>query len=232
MKIAVLDVDGTIFDGAVGLHLLHALVDRGLCDTAIAGGIFELLKLYARGGLERGAMVEQTTRQLGLAIAGRDHRQVDAVGIEVVERTRGHVFPFVAGFLADLARRGYAILLISSSPEQVVAPLAASLGVPDHRGALFTVSQGKYTGEVERIPGAPGQKQRILEAYLREMAAPPERIFAMGNSLSDLNVLELADYPLVFEPEPSLRRIAEAHGWTVASRDDVLEQNAALFGGR
>lgn len=230
MKLALLDVDGTIFDGAVGLRLLRLLMERRLCDLGPAAEVFELLKSYSRGELERGAMVEQTTRRYAAAIAGLSRREVEKIAIEAWERVRVDLFPFVPGLLGDLARRGFTTLIISSSPEEIIAPLAASLGVSEHRASLFALSEGKYTGGVERMPGAPGEKRRILEAYLRDIGTPPEKIFVIGDSLGDLSVLELADYPLVIEPEPALRSIAEARGWTIADRGDVLERIPALFG--
>src|SRR4051812_43587944 len=149
MKLAVIDVDGTIFQGAVGLRLLKALMARGLCDAVAARGVFEQIERYARGEIDRDAMVEQTTRGYAAAITGLTRTDVEELAVSVWEEARTGLLPFAGALVADLTRRGFTTLIISSSPEEIIAPLTASLGATDHRGSLFTVSQGEYTGGVE-----------------------------------------------------------------------------------
>jgi phosphoserine phosphatase len=60
-----------------------------------------------------------------------------------------------------------------------------------------------------RVPSGPGKANAI-----REFIAP--RVDAVfGNSVHDVDMLELARHPFAVNPNPDLQRIADQRGWTI-----------------
>jgi len=112
-------------------------------------------------------------------------------------------------------RAGRRVYLVSSSPTEIVDPLAIYLGAD---GAISTRpeidAEGRYTGEVEFYAFGPTKA-----AAVRELAAE-QRLelsasYAYSDSVTDLPMLETVGHPVAVNPDRDLRRIALARGWDV-----------------
>lgn len=239
MRIAVLDIDGTMLSGSVGLSLLRELRLRGLGTPSMIDSVFSTLDRYRRGEIDYRAMVDETTVAYGAAIRGLETTTVSALAGEVWGECRPRLFAFVRPMVARLQRWGLRPVIISSSPIEIVACLAAELAVNDAVGSRFAVEGGTYTGACALMPGSDGGKLRALRWALDrdgsrggELAELIDRggSLALGNALSDACVLELVGHPIVFEPSSELREVASAHGWPISDRERVLDDMDRLLG--
>lgn len=229
LKAAVLDVDGTLYPGALGIELLRALMAAGACDHSRAEGVFDVLRQYKQGVIDFPTMATRAYPLYAQALEGVRCDTVDGLARKVWEAERGKLFGFVRPLVGLLHEAGYWSMLISGSPQEMVQRVADELGIPQARGALFTRSEGLYTGGVDLSSGALGEKSRIFDAVTRGQAVCLERCFALGDSITDAALFERLGLPLVFEPEPALRELAQQRGWAVATREDVLERTRTLL---
>ena len=228
-KIAVLDVDGTLCPGALGVDLLRALLDRGLCDPEAARSVFATLTAFGRGELDFAAMASRAYGDFARALAGRETEAVASVARTVWAERRGQVFEFVPELLALLRAHGYQTMLISGSPVEMVSLVAESLGIPEAHGATFGQAEGRYTGSVDLDSGAPGQKAEIFHVATAGRSVDIERCFALGDSLTDVALFELVGLPLAFEPSAALAELAATRGWPSATHGDVLAHCKSLL---
>ncbi|MCD9879524.1 hypothetical protein [Streptomyces guryensis] len=49
------------------------------------------------------------------------------------------------------------------------------------------------------------------------------KAFAIGNSVSDAEILHRTAHPIASEPDAQLARPADSEGWTIATRHDLLD---------
>jgi len=118
--------------------------------------------------------------------------------------------------LVDLHRHaGRATYIVSAAPQEIVEPLAISLGMTAGIGTKGKVEDGVYTGELDG-PFCYGEGK--VEA-IRELAQW-ERLdlaqcYAYSDSHSDLPMLSLVGHPVAVNPDGKLERHARAHGWPV-----------------
>lgn len=227
---AILDLDGTLYPGAVGIDWLRALMDAGMCQQAAGRRVFAVLDDHRTGVIDFQTMATRAYAAFASALAGVEVEAAEAIARSVWSRQREQLFAFVPELIACLREHGCEPMLISGSPIEMVELVATQLGIAVARGAVFGRDAGRYTGSVDLSSGMPGEKPRILAALAyegRELAL--DRCFALGNSVTDAQLFELVGMPLAFEPDADLLALADAHGWQVATRDDVLACSRSLL---
>ncbi|WP_158079942.1 HAD family phosphatase [Archangium sp. Cb G35] len=229
LKAAVLDVDGTLYPGALGVELLRALMATGDCHRTRAEGVLEVLRQYKQGAIDFSTMATRAYTLYAQALEGIRCDTVDALARKVWEEERRKLFGFVRPLAALLRESGYWSVIISGSPQEMIQCVAGELGISQACGALFTRRDGQYTGSVDLSSGALGEKSRIFDAVTRGQDVRLERCFALGDSITDSVLFERLGLPLAFEPEPALRVLAQQRGWAVATREDVLERTRMML---
>jgi len=228
-RLAILDMDGTLYPGALGVELLRALIASGVCDPERGQPVFDVLHQYRTGQVDFATMSVEAYQLFAAALKDCACADVDRVAQETWQRERARLFPFATELVRILEAGGYAPVLISGSPHEVVRLLAGELGIARFCGAVFSRHGGFYTGEVELASAVLGTKQLILSTLVAGQTVRWQDSLAMGDSPTDAALFELVGLPVAFEPDPALRSIALQRGWTLADRDTVLDTVRALL---
>jgi len=103
--------------------------------------------------------------------------------------------------LEELRRDGGRVVLVSSSLEEVVAPIAELLGV-EHRASALAYRGGRCTGALER--DLTGRKEGAVDELLRS----GEPVAVLTDNLTDYDLVARADQRIVV-----LRRPSERAAW-------------------
>ncbi|MBP9864545.1 HAD-IB family phosphatase [Patescibacteria group bacterium] len=204
----VIDIDGTAMRGQLCILYIEELVNQGLLPRIILTSIKDVRESYDKrnGPFSRyiDAFVEAYSsdeRLKGLRVS--DAR---IVAKHVVEQfgKRVHVFPREFALAAhDI---GMPTGIISGSPSEVVAQFAATLKIDRFLGTEWPEVNGRYTGGK--------QIQWCLEkdVAIRHLAKLGDwdlsRSVAIGDSGGDIRMLLSVGYPICFNPERVLLRVA------------------------
>lgn len=223
IKVAVLDIDGTLYPGALGIPLLQALTADGISDKSKSEDIFKVLNKYRLNEIDFQTMATSAYTLYAEAIAGISQTVMQRIARQVWQQERSKLFPFVPKLIDILKSQGYSVVLISGSPNEIVCCLAEEFGILKYQGSIFATHQGKYSGKVILLSGTVGKKYSILLEMVKDWRVNLEVSFAMGDSITDTVLLERVGKPLVFEPHPSLMLFAQEKGWLVTNRNDVLK---------
>ena len=189
--------------------------------------------LYQAGFLNRRGLLKAGIAQISYKTFGADHAQMERAREEMLEITKGWdktgieelvreivdevvsplVFAEALALIDEHRRVGRKVVIISSSPEEIVKPLARYLGV-DH--VIATRAQidadGCYTGEMEFYAYAEGKAEAMQELAAAEGLSLPDS-FAYSDSVTDLPMLEAVGHPVVVNPDKELAQIAEERDW-------------------
>ncbi|MFD4374832.1 HAD family hydrolase [Streptomyces sp. NPDC058527] len=228
MKLAVLDVDGTLLPGALGLDLAHALAKDSSFDL---GTLADIMAHYQHGAISHTAMTLYAHRVFRETFAGLSEEHVASRAEQVWCRARQRVFPYARPALAALQQAGYEIWLISGSPAVSVRMAALDLGVSHWRGTELTVREGRYTGEVTSTPALVGGKRRAffdLLSRVQGRRVDVGRSLAVGTAPIDIEVFHLVGHPVVFEPDPDLDAITRTHLWPVVDQSTAYDALTTL----
>ena len=220
-RIAVLDMDGTLFPGILGMEFTARLAARGLSDPHHVEQIMLAARHYEDGKIDLASATTIVYEQYAASLKGRARHEVQQVAFEYWywATVNGRLFPFSRQLVADLADLGIASVLISGSPDEVITAAARDLRIRYARGAIASTHAGRYTGELGWTPGARGGKSAVIAELTRAVGVAFECVFAIGNSVNDAEVFHQSAYSVAFEPDDELTALAKANGWPIADRD-------------
>lgn len=189
---------------------------------------------YKDGLITRREMVKAAYAQLVYRIGGADDQQmarirdhlanlcrgwrVDQVQQIVNETLHELIFPYIyaeaAALIEEHRAAGRDIVVVSSSGEEMVRPIAEQLGITDVIATRMVVKDGRYTGEVAYYAAGPTKAEAARE-LAAERGYDLSECYAYSDSVSDIPLLETVGHPTVVNPDRALRRIAAERGWPV-----------------
>ena len=214
VEAAFFDLDKTVISKSSSLALTRPLYRAGLVTRSqlLRGAYAQLV--YLMLGADEKRMERAKEGMLALT-KGWDRTEVEDVVREALEHV---VDPYIYQEALDLIALhralGREVYIVSSSPEEVVRPLAERLGVTKVIATRPETKDGKYTGELEFY----AYRERKAEAM--EEAARAEGLdlggsYAYSDSATDLPMLEAVGHPVAVNPDRELRKLAQQRGWKI-----------------
>lgn len=222
-RVAAFDIDGTVFRSSLLIELVEHLIDKGVFPQS-AREAYEAerrLWLDRKGDYEAyiGKVVQVFARQLkGVPFA----TVADAAG-EVIEEKRDRVYRYTRDLIKKLKREGYFLLAISHSPKFIADGFGYETGFDKVYGTFYaTGASGNFTGEIEDADLI-SNKAAILTRAVRKEGLTFKRSVAIGDTESDIGMLEMAERPIAFNPNRKLYDHAKRRHWPiVVERKDVM----------
>ena len=226
-KFAAFDFDGTL----IRWQLYHAIVDElareKLVDEAEYQKVQEArLKWKARESQDAFKDYErQLVRCYEKTLPQLNTEQFDQAVGRVFQEHRQQVYVYTRDLLKELKQKGYFLIAISGSHREVVELIAQHYGFDDWVGTKFEKINGKFSGNYQ-FAGA--EKDKILKKLAIEHNLTFAGSIAVGDSESDIPMLELVQTPIAFNPSEKLYIHARKQGWqiTIERKNVVYELTA------
>jgi HAD superfamily hydrolase (TIGR01490 family) len=211
---AFFDLDKTIIAKSSTLAFRRHMYKAGMLNRRTLLRMAVAQFFYVLFGADHSQM-ERVREALMALIKGWDSHQLEEIVAETLEDVVAPLVYAEALFLIDEHHReGRQVIIVSSSPVEIVKPLAHYLGVDDVIATRAAVdSDGLYTGELEYYAYGPTKAEALheLEAQGLDLAAS----YAYSDSHTDLPLLEAVGNPVAVNPDRELRKYAEEHDWPV-----------------
>lgn len=206
--IAAFDIDGTILprNSAERIFIRYLAGRKELHITDAARYAMRLL-----AGLPRGWI--RATKGNKSYLKGKSASRIDSLAEECFHEE-------IAPKISDRARekieehrgRGDEIVLLSGTLDLLLERFAAHLGADHSHGSTLTISDGKYTGEIEGIYPYGNAKAAIVRSNYSLDLYDLSSSFAYANHPTDLEFLELFGHPALANPSHRLAREARKRG--------------------
>jgi len=240
IKIAVFDIDGTIFRSSLLIELFNSLVRTGIFPKKASAEVEReyLAWLDRKGHYNKylGKLIKVHYKyQKGCTV-----QSVKKVMQKVIQWQKDRVYRYTRNLIKNLRKNGYFLLAISNSQDYMVEYFGKTLGFNVAIGRTLEVENGKYTGRMKykdkRIqPGDYLDKAEIFKDFIEQsnMNIDLKKSVAVGDSESDIPLLDCVGNPIAFNPSSPLARHAQKHGWMiVVERKDIMYhiKNCRLLG--
>ena len=221
VEAAFFDLDKTIVARSSPLALGRSFFKEGLITrsallkSAYAQLMFQLM------GADEGKM-ERMRREAAKLTEGWEAEKVKRVVTEVLEEVISPlIYAEALELIHDHRAAGRLVCIVSSSPEEIVEPMAKMLQADLWIASQPRIVKGRYTGELDFY--AYGErKAEAMQALADVEGVDLQQSFAYSDSSTDLPMLEAVGSPVVVNPDKELRRIADARGWrTEAFRNPI-----------
>lgn len=212
MEAAFFDLDKTVISRssvfAVGLPLYReGMLDRRLLLT----GIYRQL-LYSLFGADEASM-DRARQDLLRVTEGWNQAKIVAIVEDVLESVIGPiVYAEALESIAEHRRSGRRVYIVSSSPEEIVAPLGRFVGVDEVIATRAEVHDGVYTGRLDFYCYGQAKADRITQVAESE-EIDLSRSWAYSDSITDVPMLSVVGNPVAVNADRSLRREARARDW-------------------
>jgi HAD superfamily hydrolase (TIGR01490 family) len=127
-----------------------------------------------------------------------------------------HVTDAGRAAVARHRKEGDLLAVVTGASPYAARPLAQLLGIDHVVSSVFEMdADGCFTGRAEQpLCLGPGKVERA-ERFARHQGFRLEDAVFYTDSISDLPLLERVREPVVVNPDPRLRRVAERRGWRV-----------------
>ncbi len=235
--------------GAGGTRRTAAFFD--LDKTIIAkSSVLAFGRPFYQGGLiNRRAVLRSAYAQFVFALAGADSDQIERMRAyltsmctgwdvsqvrEIVAETLHEIIdPIVYDEAVDLIgmhrAAGRDVVIVSTSGEEVVAPIGAMLGADHVVATQMVVEGGKYTGEISRYTYGPEKAVAVRELAV-ERGYDLANCYAYSDSATDVPMLEAVGHAYAVNADRALRKIALEREWPLLTFSNAVPLRARLSG--
>ena len=222
-KIAIFDIDGTIFRSSLLVELSRALVGIGVFPHAATQEITkEYLAWLDRKGTYK-AYIDKMVEIYVKYIKGKKFDSVKHIAEEVISYQKDRAYRYTRKLIKQLKRQDYMLVAISGSPSYIVEAYAKAIGFDLFFGSELEIKNGIFTGKVVNVDSAL-DKAKIIKSLIKTYPSINlKKSLAVGDTESDVPMLSLVGQPIAFNPNMRLAKIAAKRKWEmVVERKDVI----------
>ncbi len=226
-RIAAFDCDGTLWSGDAGEGFFSWELEQGLVPEEIARWARPRYADYRAGNVAEEIMCgEMVTMHRGLReeIVQQAADKYFALGVA------GNIFPEMRELVRRLRESGCEVWAVSSSNQWIIRSGMKLFGIPQNRilAAEVAIENGIILDRLVRVPSGPGKvealRSSINDSPIKNSVSKDSLMegsldCAFGNAIWDREMLALAKHPFAINPNPNLREIAVANGWTIYQPD-------------
>ncbi|MFL6439717.1 MAG: HAD family hydrolase [Terriglobales bacterium] len=204
--VAAFDCDGTLWFGDSGMKFLYWEIEQGLLPSDVVQAIMRRYDEYLAGRVSEDEMCGEMV-QIHLGIEESKLRQF--AERFATSHVMPHFFPEMETLVEQLRRRGCDIWAVSSTNNWVIEAAVKKVDIPAERvlAVRVEIENGMATDRLGEITSGPGKAHALKRALTRPLD------ISFGNSVFDLEMLELARHAFPVNPNDDLRKISLDRGW-------------------
>ncbi len=208
---AFFDLDRTLLRGASGPVITEALRAAGVVPDRHIPGEGLIYRVFDTIGETLPAML--LTRQAARMANGWSRAAVQEAGRTAAARLADQVQPFARPLIDSHHDAGRPVVMATTSPYDLVKPLADSLGFDDVIATRYGERNGAYDGSVDGFfVWGPG-KLAAVRQWAADHGADVAESWAYSDSIYDLPLLNAVRHPVAVNPDPRLAVMAVVRRW-------------------
>ena len=213
---AIFDLDRTLLQGGTGPLLSRAMYDLGVVTRRLPGERL-LYGLFDRVGETLPSIL--LARQATLVAKGREMASFDAAAVAAAETIAAVIHPFAISLIEQHRAAGRPVVLATTTPYHLIAPLAERLGFDHVVATRYRITDGRFDGALSgRFVWSRGKLAAVRE-WAESEGVDLSESFAYSDSIYDLPLLSAVGRPAAVNPDPRLSLYAVTRGWPIVHFD-------------
>ena len=216
MQLALFDLDNTLLSGDSDYEWTMHLVSKGVLDRdTFEQRNVEFYDQYKAGTLDINEFLDFQLQSL----ADNSRADLEAWHAEFMATA---IVPKLTRQARELVKRhqdqGHLCALVTATNSFVTGPICRELDIAHLIATIPAQENGQFTGKPRGTPAFREGKISRVDDWLEAMGlwwGNFERSWFYSDSLNDLPLLSRVSDPVAVDPDQTLRRHAEAAGWTI-----------------
>lgn len=215
-KVAVFDIDGTLFRSGLQREVFYELTKMGIVPQSLIDESTVKFREW-RHRVHGNAFQEFEMLLVNAMDSTLPHLRVsdyEKAAELVIQKRADNVYVYTRNLILSLKKKGYFILAISGSQHGLVGPFAKKYGFDAWIGQEWEMDQKceYFTGIRTYTHNG---KEKILQHFLDNHDLTMKGSVAVGDSGGDISILSAVDHPIAFNPTSELLAVAIEKGWKI-----------------
>jgi putative phosphoserine phosphatase/1-acylglycerol-3-phosphate O-acyltransferase len=214
---AFFDLDRTLLSGASGPVLSEAMRAAGLVSRSIPGERFVYGLFNTIGETLPGMAL---ARQAATLARGRSRAAVQGAAEAAAGVLVDMIQPFAAPLFAEHRGDGRLLVLATTTPYDLVKPLADALGFDDVVATRYGVNDdGTYNGSLDGNFVWAAGKLSAVRQWAHDHGVDLRESWFYSDSVYDTPLLSAVGHPVVVNPDPRMVFMALLRRWPIVHLD-------------
>jgi len=211
LKAVFFDIDGTLINGQTQLFLAWRIFISGRLGLIKFFRIFYFFIKYKFGLVRDVKKVMEASYSLTKDLSIDDFSNLIRQCFELDIKKR--IFSEAISIINDLRMRGFRIILVSNTLQQIVDLLVADLSLDGGIGTVILEKDGKLTGIIDRLMYGENKPKFIKILFNKDFDFSLS--YAYTDHDSDIDLLMLVGYPVAVNPNKILKSMAIIKKWPI-----------------
>lgn len=213
MEAAFFDLDKTIIAKSSVLAFGRSFYKEGLLSRRVIMRMIYGQMVYMLVGADDEKMERMREAMLVLTRGWEQSKVADIVRETMDDTIAPIVFAEAMELFGEHHAANRRVVIVSSSPAEIVRPLADFLGVDDFIATRASIdAEGRYTGDLAFYAYGTN-KAEAIRSYAAREGIDLAGSFAYSDSVTDMPMLKLVGHPVAVNPDKELAREADKRGW-------------------
>lgn len=220
-RLGIFDIDGTIFRWSLFIETVDAFIKADIFPKSAHTEIVHDYNAWLDRRVGYDIYLGRVMKVYYKYLLGVNEKDAKNIVKRIIIEKKDRVYRFTRDLINKLKKEDYYLLIISNSPLYIVSEFASYWGFKRYYGSETELNKGKFTGRF--IPATP--KADVLDRFLEESGEKVdlESSVAVGDTESDISILERVGKPIAFNPNMKLMCYSREHDWRiVVERKDVI----------
>ncbi len=222
--VAFFDIDGTVFRSSLLIELVEALITDRIFPKSARDGYAEAKRAWQSREGSYEAYLETVIQVFLRHLKGVHYGAFADVGRRVVALQQKRVYRYTRDLIVELKNEGYVLIAISQSPKTILDDFCAQYGFDKVYGRMYEIGpQDRFTGVITDEHLIANKASIVERVFSRHSELTRARSLAVGDTESDIPLLEAVDRPICFNPNAALYAHGKQRDWPiVVERKDVV----------
>ena len=224
-KVAIFDIDGTIFRSSLLIELVDTLIREGVFPSGARKEYERLHEKWLNREDDYQRYLDAVVETFYRYLKGVYYGDFKDVCKKVVEMQHRRVYRYTRDLIAELRKKNYFLLAVSQSPKTILDLFATKHGFDKVYGRVYELgASDRFTGEVVDLHLIANKANVVKRAVEKEGLTLTGSI-GVGDTEGDIAFLEMVEKPICFNPNQKLYRWAKRNNAkVVVERKDVIYQ--------
>lgn len=224
-KLAIFDIDGTVFRRSLMVELMKELVYRGVFPRRAERMVEKEYHAWVNRKCSYQLYIDKVVDVFKNTLRGCKQSDIENAGKKTINYFRDRRYIYARNLMARL-RKTHFLLAISGSPVEIVNEYNEYLKFDKIYGTIFEVDKnGRYTGKI--VLNGAKEKEKIINKFIQENNFNTVGSIGIGDTEYDASFLNKVEKPIAFNPNGNLVKIAKDKKWKIVieKKDIICEIN-------